>query len=192
MRPVSTTLTAMPESFAAGSTVKYTSAGGDYRATDGWGRALYLAGINVLTITGVASGADFLMTIPAASSAALASGSYHWEERASKAGEIFTVASGSVSVTPNLATAAAGALQSWEEKALVAIDAVLAGNITSDIESYQIGTSSGQRAVTKIPKKELLTIRSQLAAAVARQKHGGGIGRQHRITFTGARNEGSN
>ena len=174
-----TALTQLPTSFAAGTTVTYTRTIPDYPATAGWTLSLRLSGIDVLAQNATASGADYVVTLTAAATAPLHAGLYVFEERVTKGAEVYTVASGNVTVTANLATAGAGDLQSWDEKTLAVVEAALAGRLTSDLESYQIAG----RAVTKIPIKDLLELRNQLSARVARMKNNGGIGRRHLARF---------
>lgn len=181
-------LTEMPESFAAGTTVKVTFSFSDYPASDGWALKLSLAGPGVLTVDADASGADHAVTLSAAETAALPAGGYFWSADASKAGETYRADSGKVNVEPNLAAAGAGDLQSSNEKLLVAIDAALASrlgtpgcSLPKDIEAYSIDGVT----VTKVPLEQLEKMRTKLAYAVAREKRGGGIGIQHRIAFTG-------
>lgn len=185
-------LTEMPERFAAGTTVELLLTSTDYPANDGWTLSLSLAGAGVLTVAGASSGADHAITLTAAQTADLPAGSYRWALDASKAGTVKRFASGRLAVEPNLAAAGAGDLQSTNEKILAAIEAVIAsrlgtatGSLPKDIESYAIDGI----AVTKIPMEQLERMRTRYAFAVAREKRGGGIGRQHRIAFTGAQNE---
>jgi hypothetical protein len=178
VRPM-TTLTSLPESFAAGTTVAYTRTLTDYPANGGWTLSLVLNGIDRLAKNAAANGADHAMTLLAAETSPLRAGLYTFEERVTKSPEVYTVSSGQVTVTANLTTAAVGELQSWEEKTLAVVEAALEGRLASDLESYQIAG----RAVTKIPAKELMAIRNELSARVARMKNGGQIGRRHLARF---------
>jgi hypothetical protein len=178
-------LTALPSAFFAGTTVKLTRMGGLYPANAGWTRKLYLAGVSVLNLAGVAAGADFTFTISAVASGDLKPGTYQWREIGSKAGESYVVDSGTVTVLANIAAAGAGDMQSWEEATLVVVEAVLAGRITADVQAYTIAG----RAVTKIPMAELLELRSTLKRTVQAQKNPGKMGPQVRVAFTGTGNE---
>lgn len=180
------TLSALPCAFAAGETVKYRRSFAEYLATDGWTLTLYIRGAQVLTKAATADGAGFLVTLAATDTDDLTTpGVYRWAERVSKAAEVFEVAHGTVEVTPNMATATAGQLQTMEEKLLAAIDAVLAGKITDDIVAYTIGG----RSITKLSREELMTERRKLQWDVARQRGKGKAGRTRRVSFTGAGNE---
>lgn len=185
------TLTALPESFPAGTTVKYTRSLPDYPATDGWQLKLLLAGASLLSVDAEASGADHSITISATASGPLTPGSYVYAEEVTKDGETYRAGSGRVSIEPDLGRVLAGQLQSPNERLLAAITAMIearmgAGTgIPKDAESYQIDGI----AVTKVPLERLLSARTALSYSVAREKRPGGLGRQYRMTFTGARNE---
>lgn len=185
------TLTALPDTFAAGTTVKYTRTVADYPATDGWTFTLEIAGEKLLSVEAAASGGDYAVTISATDSATLTAGTYYFAEKVEKAGEVLRVGSGRVTVEPNLATALAGDLQSQNERMLKAVNAVIESRlgtstgVPKDVEAYSIDGI----AVTKIPLERLQILRTQLSTAVARERRGGGIGRQYRYAFTGARNE---
>ncbi len=186
------TLTALPASFPSGTTVKYTKTVSDYPASNGWQLKLLLAGAELLSVDAAPSGSDFAVTISATESARLSAGTYQYAEEVSKDGERYRIGSGTVLVEPNLTTALAGELQSADERLLKAVVAVIesrmgtaSGSIPKDIEAYSIDGI----AVTKVPLERLMAMRTQLATAVARAKRGGGIGRQYRMSFTGARNE---
>ena len=180
------TSTALPESFAAGTTVKYTRTLTDYPANGGWTLTLYLAGATVLSVAATPSGADHAVTLTPAQTATLATaGVYRWTERVNNATEKYDVASGTVYVTQNIATAAAGDLQTFEEKALAIVEAALLANVGSDIVTYQIHG----RAVTRETRLEALAYRNKLRWDVARQRNKGKAGRTRRVSFTGAENE---
>jgi hypothetical protein len=85
-----------------------------------------------------------------------------------------------INIEPSADTSPAGAFQTFEERTLAAIEAVIGGRATSDIEAYQIAG----RAVTKIPMKELLRLRGIYKAVVWRQQHPGKIGKPWKIDFS--------
>lgn len=175
------TLTAMPDTLTAGTTVSYTRAVPDYPATDGWTLTLYLAGKSVLNVAATPSGSDYAVALTAAQTAGLAAGVYTWVERVTKGAEKHDVGRGVVAVLDDPSTATAGSQQSWEEKTLEVVEAALSGQMTSAIASYQIGN----RAVAKIPARELWQIRNALKAAVAQQRNPGRFGRPILARFTG-------
>ena len=172
------TLTEMPDEFAAGTTVTYTRSVADFKATDGWVLSLYLNGATQHSFGSTASGANFIVTIPATET--FKPGVYQWRERVAKAGEVHEVGAGSVAIEKDIATAVPGDMQSWEEKQLAVVEDAIAGRLSSDMQSYQIAG----RAVTKIPMEELLKLRGQLARAVWQQKNPGKFGPTVLATFT--------
>lgn len=166
---MTTSLTELPATLDAGTTVKYTRSHAAYPASDGWALSLYLAGPAVpAPFTGAASGAAFDVTLAAASTATLPPGTYTWVERVTKGGEVYDAARGQVTVNANIATAAAGDLQSWEEKTLKVVEARIAGSMDKAIAEYQIHS----RAVKYIPLDELRKLRSELKAAILQKKTG--------------------
>lgn len=84
-----------------------------------------------------------------------------------------------INIEPNVATSAAGAFATFEENQLAVVEAVLAGRITTGIETYQIAG----RSVTKIPIKELMQLRGLLRAAVWRQDNPGKLGVPYHVVF---------
>lgn len=178
---MATALTEMPDEFVSGTTVKYTTTYADYRANDGWSMVLYVAGVGRITpITATASGASFAVTLTSSITAGLDAGTYQWTERVTKAGESYDAASGTVGVLANIATAIAGDLQSWEEKALVVVEAALLGRLTADQQAFSIAG----RAVTKIPVAELLSIRTSLRSAIRSQRTPGKFGTSVDFNFS--------
>src|SRR5690348_5616749 len=126
---MSTELTALPATIDAGTTVRYTRTLGAYPASAGWTLKLYLAGASVVNVDGVPDGDNFIVTIPAGTTATLLKGTYAWTERVTKSGEIYDAAAGTVLVRPNVATASAGDFQSWAEKTLPIVEAAIAGQL---------------------------------------------------------------
>jgi hypothetical protein len=246
------TLSALPDRFNAGTTVKYSRTFADYPASDGWTLALHISGGAYFSIAATVSGTTFAVTIPASktatvsvtngattaaakivtrasgdfvvdgvlagylvsgpgiasgayvktvdsatqvtlSEAAEATGSslalkfrfpdgiYAWEERASKAGEVAPADKGTVNIDPDISSAPAGALQSWEERMLPLVDDILQGRITSDMESYQIA----DRAKTAVRMRDWLDFRSYLKRVIAQRRTPGKL-LVMRATFTGA------
>ena len=176
-------LSALPESFAAGTTVKYRKRFSDYPASSGWTLRLHVAGASVLAKTAAADGDDFIVTIGAEdTTSAFASGLYKWVERVSNVdGEVYEVASGTVTVLPNLADATEGSEQEWLERAIVALKAHIEGRLPTGMESYQIAG----RAVSRIPVKEAVDLLTTLESRLARLKNPDFVTRPVLVSFTG-------
>lgn len=178
------TLTAMPDTFRAGTTLRYRRTLGDYPASAGWALTVFLAGAGVSSAIGVANGDDFDVEIPASETALLPPGVYGWTEIVEQGDDKHDPASGVVTVLPNLATATPGSLQSWEERELAALDQAILDLTTSGITSYQIGT----RAATKNDLGLLYRLRGSVKAAVEAQRTGSAT-RPVLFSFTGTSQE---
>lgn len=178
---MATTLTALPSTIASGTTVIYRRALSEYPADAGWTLTLYIRGLNVLTKPASADGATHVVTLAATDTDDLAAGLYTWVERVSKAGEVYDVASGSLTVTPNVATATAGQLQPFEERALAVCRARLENRLTADQEQFQIYG----RAVTRIPVEQLLQLITYFEQKVAAKRPGARFGRPVLGRFSG-------
>ena len=73
-----------------------------------------------------------------------------------------------------------GDAQTWEEKTLVVIEAVLTNKITDDVSMYMI---AGRQVLT-IPLPELLRLRTNLKRQVQIQR-GGAPFSTHKVAFRG-------
>jgi hypothetical protein len=166
-------LTAMPMTFTAGESVIYKRTDSDYSAVD-WDLHVYVAGATQFNVASVASGSDFLVTIPASVTAGLTPGYYRFQEiviqRVLPAGqaelEKHLIGSGPISVEMNLATASAGSGQSFEEKVLAALEAKISGRVTVDQETLQIDGT----AIARIPFEKLFELRQKFATLVDLQR----------------------
>jgi len=175
-------LSALPESFAAGTTVKYRRRLGDYPAGAGWTLTLHLAGASVLAKTAVADGNDFLVTIEATDTDSdFAAGLYKWVERVSNAGgEVYEVGRGTVTVLSNLAEASEGSEQEWIERAIAMLRAHIEGRLPAGMESYQIAG----RVVAKMPIKEAVALLATFESRLARLKSPDFVTRPVLVSFT--------
>jgi len=177
-------LTELPAQLTAGTTVEYTKALAGYPADQGWTATLYLAGANLGTVTGTPSGSSFIFLLDAAITATLKAGRYKWAELVEKAGKRYVADSGEINVLADIMAALAGDFQDQDEKDLAAIEAVLHGRITADVQSYQIHG----RAVVKIPVLELEKLRAGIKDRVQSKSRGGKL-QSVRMSFTGAESE---
>lgn len=173
----------IPQALAAGDTWEWDDVLADYPVSEGWTLTYYLRGATNLTPDPTATpdlaAGVYHVVIPATSTTALPAGSYAYAAVVTKAGETHTVRSGVLTVTPDVAQAGAGALATYAETMLAAIEAVLAGRATADVESYQI---DGQ-ALTRIPFAELRQARTRYAWAVWRERHQQQLGPQQQVAF---------
>lgn len=173
-------LTELPDAITAGTTTAYTRSYSDHPAGDGWTLKLIIAGAGVLTVDAVADGDAFDVTLTAAATAPLPPGGYRWVERVTKGAEVRDVASGTVNVEPDLAQAAPGSVQSYEEKLLVKVEKAIDDLTTTGMTSYQIGT----RAATMLDLDKLIALRDKLRASLAAQRNPGRASTPVLFTFT--------
>jgi len=170
---MSTELTALPSSFAAGTTVTYRKSFDDYPASEGWTLTLYLAGANVTPpVVAVPDGDDFVVTVGADVTAdGFAPGLYKYVERVSKDDEVYEVDSGVVTISPDLTVAGDGDEQEWVEEALAMLRAHVRGRLPSGMQSYSIAG----RTVSKLPIEEAFKLITQLETRLARLKNPGRV-----------------
>lgn len=166
MRRVSaTTPTTEPARIIAGDTAKWAKTLADYPAGTGWVLAYKLINASaVISIAASASGDDHLVNVAAATTAAWAAGDYAWRAQVSRAGEVYTIGSGRVTVEPAFGASPVDA-RSQARRQLEAIEATLEGRAGSSTAEYEI---AGRR-LKHIPIPELLVLRDRLRADVARE-----------------------
>lgn len=181
------TLTALPSEITAGTTVKFKRTTSDHPSNDGWTLTLYIVGAKRISKAGVADGSggyDFTL-LPTETDDLTTPGNYQFFERATKGGEVYdsntspTLRSGVVKVLQDVATAADGDFQTFEEKQLAAVEARIEGRLTKDQESIQIDGI----AVVKIAFEKLYAYRRALRQAVALQRRRGRFETPMRAVF---------
>ena len=173
-------LTDMPTTLVSGTTVTYTRSTSDYPATAGWTNTLYIAGPNLIVpLAGTPSGADFVFTLTAEITSALAAGDYHWEERAVKTGEYKVVASGLLTILPNIANATAGSMGTHEERMVGLLTTLIEKRVGEDMSQYTIA----QRQAVREDLAKLTALRASMVSAVAQQKRPGRFGREVTASF---------
>jgi hypothetical protein len=161
--------TVEPSTLVAGSTWQWTRDFAAFPAAEGWALAYHLVGpAHRTTILATNTGTAYVVAVAATETAELPAGEYAWRALATKAGAVHPVASGRIRVLPNPATMAPGEQLTHQERMLAAVDAVLAGRVTDDVEAFTIHG----RSLTHIPFKELRAYRVVLADAVRRQRGG--------------------
>lgn len=162
-----TAATTEPSRVTAGDTITWTKSLPLYPADAGW--VLTYTLINAagkITIAASASGADHLVAVSAATSAAYAAGVYQWQAHVAKAADRFTIGSGSITVAPNLAAATTHDARSSARKALDAVNAIFeAYGAKSYLQSFEI---AGRKQQFHSPG-DFLAFRSRLMAEVARE-----------------------
>jgi len=94
-----------PSVIPAGDTVVWTTSLADYLPSS-WTLSYAFRledGSALLNVTGAASGTDYALTIPAASSTTMTPGTWLWQSYVTMGAERYSIASGVTTVTPNFA-----------------------------------------------------------------------------------------
>lgn len=120
----------------------------------------------------IADADGYLVSCLPAVTVEAAPGSWVWSLRVTRAsdGAAITVASGAIQIRDNPARGMDR--RSPSRKLLDAVESVLSGRITKDVESYSIEG----RALTRIPFLELRNLRAKLLREVAAEDGRGGAG----------------
>lgn len=186
--PPMTTLTAMPASFSAGSTLTYERTLTDLPTSSyGWKLSVFIAGASEAKHENIVAAAGVYTVLIAASvTKDLAPGPYRYVERAietSPGTRVFDVGAGALVVEPDLSAASGGSALSFEAQVLAALRAKLVGRLTTDQETLQIeGT-----AIARIPFEKLEQLIAKYEAIVdAQQSPNSAIG-SIEIRFGGVR-----
>jgi hypothetical protein len=163
------TATTEPTRVTAGDTITWQKNYTDYPASSGWVLSYTLINSTTkLTITAAASGADHLVSVAAAVTAAWAAGAYTWQAVVTRAAERFTVGQGHITVAPNLAAATTYDTRTVARKALDAVNAALETyGAKAYLQSYEI---AGRKQQFHSPG-DFLAFRSKLQAEVAQENN---------------------
>lgn len=154
-----------PISIIPGDTVKWARRLAGYPASAGWALSYELLNaMHRYEIFATADGDAFRVVVSAQTSQSFAPGSYDWRARATNADEVYTVASGRLTVAPSFG--ATGDVRSHARRALDAIEAVLEGRTTSATAEYEI---NGRR-LKYIPLTELYALRTKYQRQVAAEE----------------------
>lgn len=174
------TPTTEPASLNAGDTAKWLKSFADFPASAGWVLSYELvSAFQRYAFSATASGDDHEITVSAATTATWAPAAYDWRARVSRAGEVFTVGSGRITIAAAFGSAIDA--RSQARRSLEAIEATLEGRASSATAEYQI---SG-RQLKYIPIPELLALRDRLRQDVAAEESaarvGAGLGNSRRV-----------
>ncbi len=158
--------TTEPATVNAGDTVRWRRALPDYPASAGWTLTYTLLNAaGKITITASAHGDDHLVSVPAATTAGWAAGDYAWRAQVSKAGEVYTVADGRMTVRPSFA-ASTLETRSLARRALEAVEAYLADPNNLAAAQYEIAG----RQLRRYTLPELWAHRDRLRMEVLREE----------------------
>ena len=161
--------TTEPAAVNAGDTVRWRRALPYYPASAGWTLTYTLLNATgKITITASAHGDGHLVNVPAATSAGWAAGDYAWRAQVSKAGDVFTVAEGRMTVRPSFA-ASTLETRSLARRALEAVEAYLADPNNISAAQYEIAG----RQLRRHTLTELWAHRDRLRLEVLREEQAG-------------------
>ena len=160
--------TTEPTTLIAGDTARWAKSLSDHLPADGWTLAYtWLSASTRYTATAAQDPDDasrHLLTITATTTAAWSPGMYEWRARVSHtSGDVITVASGTMQVTPSFATATDA--RSHAAKALANIEAYLENS--SNLAAAEYSIAGRQLKRHSIPG--LLALRDKYRAEVMRE-----------------------
>jgi len=180
----------VPTVFRAGETVDFLRFFNDFPASEGWSYTIYFNGAaNVFNKAAADDPAGFHVTLNP-NDLAVPAGIYRYIERVvNTSGEVRTVGQGVVEIMPDLATAPAGAMTSFAEQMLNAIQNEIAARMGADVEEYHSAVAGSSWSVKKIPMEQLQKMRGHYASMVWRQKNPGKIGAPVLIDFVDESND---
>lgn len=161
-----------PPSVNAGDTARWLKALADYPASEGWDLSYTL--INTagkIEFSATAEGDAHRVEVPATETAVWGAGDYAWRASVSKAGQVFTVATGRIIILAAF-TAPTLDARSRAARTLEAIDSTLEGRASSATAEYEIAG----RKLKYIPIPELLQLRDRLRRDVREEAAAAAIG----------------
>lgn len=147
-------MTTEPFEITAGDTVTWTKTLEQYPAPEWQLNYVLLNASHKIQITGVADGSNHLISVPAAVSVAYGAGSYKWQSYVTKGAERYTIATGQMTIKPDFATALAMDTRSHVKKTLDALEAMIEGKASRDVQEYSIQG----RMLKHIPLTELMPL----------------------------------
>lgn len=165
--------TTEPATLIAGDTATWSKTLADYSAADGWALVYTLInGSSKITIDSTASGSDHLVNKNAAATAAWVAGQYAWRARVTKAGDSFTVATGTIVVEAAFSASTLDT-RSHARKALANIEAYLENSANITAGSYEIAG----RKLQRYSISDLLSLRDKYKTEVASEDAATNAGR---------------
>lgn len=170
--------TTEPREVRAGMTWKWkrNDLSADYPASTWtltyWWKKTGASGAN-FSIVATADGADFAVTVTAATTAGYTAGSYTWSAVVTAGTEAYEVDHGTCELLARYDSAANLDDRSHAKTVLDAIEAVIEGRASKDQEEYSIGG----RSLKRTPIKDLIALRTHYRAEVQAEsiaERGGG------------------
>ena len=176
----------VPTVWPAGDTITWDVSVPNYAANDPDGAwtlkyEVLGSGSDLGTFTASADGADFTVTIAAATTASYAAGEYTYFAYVSKGSERYKVDEGTITVETNFATASSFDGRSHAKIVYDSIISVIEGRASKDQESYTIAG----RSLSRTPIADLILLRDRYKAEVIREERADrikrGLGHEGRI-----------
>jgi hypothetical protein len=166
--------TSEPTTFFAGDTVTWEKTLADYPASESWVLAYRLRGPANYEISGgviVASGDNFVVTVPAATTKGWTEGFFTLFGWVTKSAERYEVYESPLVIKPDFASQT-GTFdgRSHVKKALTAIEAVLEGSAAREENQYSINFGGRDRQLAFCSKVELIQMRNYYLAEVRREE----------------------
>lgn len=184
-----------PVEIVAGDTIKWTRSFADYSAADSWQLSYKIRGTATYPLAFsteiTASGADFLVTIPATTSDDWAAGEYRLFGYLTKSGERVQVYNGALTIKPNHgAVSNAYDAKTRVQRTLEAIEATLEGSASREEQEYEINHGGVMQRVSLFSRSELIKLHSYYtnlrANEIAKEKAAAGqaTGRRVLVRFS--------
>lgn len=176
---------AFPSKIVAGTSLRFDPAPSDFAYSEGYQLDYHMVktGQTPVHFSAYATGTNFGVHVPAATTSNWSPGQWNWSARASLSGETYPAGSGIVEVIVDSATATASTeTRTHARKCLDLIEVALEGRIPSGMVSYQIEG----RSITKIPLSELYELRKKYSQEVGieqRKASGKPLFKEVGITF---------
>ena len=178
-----------PEKITAGDYVKWKREysdcvdpyGDECKASAGWELTYALVnGDSLIAITAATSTDDYLVTLSAATTAAYAAGTYHWQAYVTKSAtsERYRIESGTIEILPNFASQSSGYDdRSHAKKVLDALEARLENRATKDQAAMVV---SGME-IAYMPIHRVLEWRDKYKVEYQGILHAQGLGESRKI-----------
>lgn len=163
----------IPDQIVQGDSISWKDSGsqdnlGNSITPGDWALSYSLRGPSSIDLTASVSGSEWLTTVSKTQSASLEAGTYYWQAYASKGSDRVTIGAGKIKIVPNVFDQSEpydG--RSQAQKDLDAVQSAMRAMISGGgVIEYTIGN----RQVKKMSLTDLMTLESQLKAAVAREK----------------------
>lgn len=146
-----------PNVITKGDSATWKKALSDYPAS-AWTLTYYFRGAATLDKAASASGNEHLIELTPANTDTLTAGEYAWAAKVTDGTDVFTVATGQMTVLADLADASSGyESRPYVKRVLDAIEDLIEGKVSADAASYSIQG----RSLTRYTFDELETLRDK-------------------------------